>query len=279
MTSWQISLSIGYVAIGVVLYFLGVLRKKLTFHIAGLLIFLIIWPIFMMEPLLQKLIVSVLERYSSLLEKSLNRELVKENPKKSDVEKKLQFLTSLNYFFDHGVTRNLEFRVQKFRQTNLVLKTHLNKDLVGMHLFGEDYFFNGKEYQNDTVDRKGESLFTATMESESVPEQQTEFINAPMAVWRLGDPLGEPWLSIFTREFRKSIEKLDKKIKGRIVEAIMEICASPIELRGDTQKPLVGELDGHWRYRIGDYRLVYLPMIEHHKIVFTRFDSRGQIYS
>ena len=30
-----------------------------------------------------------------------------------------------------------------------------------------------------------------------------------------------------------------------------------MELKGDTNKPLSGSLTGLWRYRIGDYRLIF----------------------
>ena len=62
--------------------------------------------------------------------------------------------------------------------------------------------------------------------------------------------------------FRKQIEPVDKKLQGRILLAITELTAQPNVLRGDTVKPLQGDLNGYWRYRIGDYRLVYAMTLQ-----------------
>lgn len=74
------------------------------------------------------------------------------------------------------------------------------------------------------------------------------------------------------------IEKVDMKIRGRILEAVSEISDSPLEPHGDTVKPLSGELEGCWRYRVGDYRLVYSPNPNTGDITLLAFASRGSIY-
>jgi hypothetical protein len=48
---------------------------------------------------------------------------------------------------------------------------------------------------------------------------------------------------------------IDRKLQGRILEALVEITKNPTEVRGDTVKPLTGDLKGFWRYRVGDYRI------------------------
>jgi mRNA-degrading endonuclease RelE of RelBE toxin-antitoxin system len=68
------------------------------------------------------------------------------------------------------------------------------------------------------------------------------------------------------------------KIRGRILEAISSITEDPVRLRGDTVKPLSGELNGCWRYGVGDYRLVYLPNRETGDITLLAFTSRGSAY-
>ena len=87
------------------------------------------------------------------------------------------------------------------------------------------------------------------------------------------------WYVGFSNEFVKSIAKIDKKKQGRILEAIGKITLSPIEIKGDTIKPLSGDLNGLWRCRIGDDRLVYFPETEERKIVLITFSSRGAAYS
>jgi mRNA interferase RelE/StbE len=88
----------------------------------------------------------------------------------------------------------------------------------------------------------------------------------------------ESWMSIFTHQFKKNMAILDKKLQGRAMEAILEISDDPLQTRGDTIKKLSGALAGMWRYRIGDYRLIYEPMPKFSKIFFIDIGSRGGVY-
>jgi mRNA-degrading endonuclease RelE of RelBE toxin-antitoxin system len=81
-----------------------------------------------------------------------------------------------------------------------------------------------------------------------------------------------------TDEFLKCIQKIDAKLRGRILDAISQISRRPDEPQGDTIKPLRGELNGLWRFRIGDYRLIYRPDREQHRVALITFASRGSIY-
>ena len=77
---------------------------------------------------------------------------------------------------------------------------------------------------------------------------------------------------------KKGIKVIDKNLQARVLGAILEILENPITVKGDTIKPLTSEFKGMWRYRIGDYRLVYLPKTDNRQILFVEFASRGQIY-
>ena len=93
------------------------------------------------------------------------------------------------------------------------------------------------------------------------------------------DPEFEPCFSLkspdwyigFSNEFVKSINKIDHKKQGRILEAISKISSNPIEIMGDTIKPLNKDLKGLWRFRLADDRLVYFPDRENKKIVLITF--------
>ena len=90
---------------------------------------------------------------------------------------------------------------------------------------------------------------------------------------------GKGWLVSFTSEFQKNLSQYnDKKLQGRILEAIAEIVVSPLTKRGDTVKPLKGPLEGSWRYRIGDYRLIYDPDERGKKVSLIAFRPRGNAY-
>jgi mRNA-degrading endonuclease RelE of RelBE toxin-antitoxin system len=79
-------------------------------------------------------------------------------------------------------------------------------------------------------------------------------------------------------DFAKAVAKIDRKLQGRILEAVLEIAVNPVEAVGDTIKPLVGELKGCWRYRIADYRLIYSPDCETGNITLLAFASRSSAY-
>jgi mRNA-degrading endonuclease RelE of RelBE toxin-antitoxin system len=87
------------------------------------------------------------------------------------------------------------------------------------------------------------------------------------------------WTLGFGSKFRKSIEKIDKNLGGRILEAISELSEAPMTPRGDTIKPLEGNLRGLWRYRIGDRRIVYEPVPDRRRVRLLLFDTRDAVYS
>ncbi|MDY0282746.1 MAG: type II toxin-antitoxin system RelE/ParE family toxin [Salinivirgaceae bacterium] len=91
--------------------------------------------------------------------------------------------------------------------------------------------------------------------------------------------IAEPnWYIGITSDFTKSIGKIDKKIQGRILEAIAKITADPITPNGNTIKPLSGEKSGMWRYRIGDFRIIYHPDKTSKHILLLAFSPRGSAY-
>lgn len=88
----------------------------------------------------------------------------------------------------------------------------------------------------------------------------------------------DPWTFGFTPTFWKSVESLDKKLQGRVLAAFGELAERPTTARGDTVKPLVGPRKGIWRYRIGDYRLLYEPKEERRLVVLHEVGARGSVY-
>lgn len=86
------------------------------------------------------------------------------------------------------------------------------------------------------------------------------------------------WTIGMSDDFLKSIGSIDKKTQGRVLEAISKLSRAPTKAVGDTVKPLTGNLAGLWRYRIGDYRLVYQPDTGRNCVVLIRFTPRGGAY-
>ncbi len=90
----------------------------------------------------------------------------------------------------------------------------------------------------------------------------------PPKVWPVG----------ISDEFIKTTQRLDKKLQGRIFEAIIEISKSPTTIKGNTVMPLRFNSEGLWRYRIGGYRLIYYPDKDNKRIVLVTFGGRGSVY-
>lgn len=86
------------------------------------------------------------------------------------------------------------------------------------------------------------------------------------------------WRIAFTSEVLKAISRADRKLQGRLLEAIAALASKPLQAMGDTVKPLSGDLKGLWRYRLGDYRLLYFPDSTRREVVLMSFDSRGEVY-
>jgi addiction module RelE/StbE family toxin len=87
-----------------------------------------------------------------------------------------------------------------------------------------------------------------------------------------------PWMIGMSRTFAKEVLRLDKVLQGRILEAITELAEGKVAVLGDTNKPLRGQLDGCWRYRIGDYRLVYRPDKKLGNLTLLAIAPRGGVY-
>lgn len=87
------------------------------------------------------------------------------------------------------------------------------------------------------------------------------------------------WLIGMTDPFKKEIDGMDKKIQGRILTAISDISTNPMTIKGDTVKPLSDSLKGLWRYRIGDFRIIYEPNPDTRTILLMVFGPRGEVYS
>ena len=84
-----------------------------------------------------------------------------------------------------------------------------------------------------------------------------------------------PWQSSYTNRFRRDVRGHMSEFT-RIGQATLDICRDPIAPRNKNIKPLDGS--ERWRYRLGDYRIVYWPDKREQRVVFERFGPRGDVY-
>jgi mRNA interferase RelE/StbE len=82
-----------------------------------------------------------------------------------------------------------------------------------------------------------------------------------------------PYQSVFTRSFNKEFDKLPKKVKEHIIDAMEKIVGAPY-----SGTKLRGKLEGLWRWRVDKYRVVYLIKEKEVTVVFLDVGLRKSIY-
>jgi mRNA-degrading endonuclease RelE of RelBE toxin-antitoxin system len=89
-----------------------------------------------------------------------------------------------------------------------------------------------------------------------------------------------PWTVGFSKQFRKDLAELDRKLQGRVLEALIDLAFAefPFAPHGDTFKRLSGDLEGCWRYRFGDHRLVIRPEVGQSRLDALTLAARGSVY-
>ena len=70
----------------------------------------------------------------------------------------------------------------------------------------------------------------------------------------------------------RDLKKLDKGVAGRILDQLeMNLSENP-----DGGQPLTGQFKGLFKYRIGDYRIIYTRTVE--GILVLRIGHRSKVY-
>ncbi len=85
------------------------------------------------------------------------------------------------------------------------------------------------------------------------------------------------WKIVFTKIADKNLSKIEAKIADRIVKFLKTRVASLDDPR-KVAKPMLGEFKDHWRYRVGDYRIICKISGETITIVVVKIGHRREIY-
>ena len=78
---------------------------------------------------------------------------------------------------------------------------------------------------------------------------------------------------ITTRRFLRRLKKLDAKVKERILDAIQDISERPY-----LESTLVYDERRLYKFRVGDYRLIYEVDEEEKPVLFLVVDHRSRVY-
>lgn len=84
------------------------------------------------------------------------------------------------------------------------------------------------------------------------------------------------WLIRFDKGVERSLAKLDQQIAKRITSKLREIAT--LDDPRSVGKPLVGNLAGLWRYRVGDYRIICYIDDGELVILVVDVDHRSEVY-
>ncbi len=84
------------------------------------------------------------------------------------------------------------------------------------------------------------------------------------------------WLIRFDKGVERSLAKLDQQIAKRITSKLREI--ANLDDPRSVGKPLVGNLAGLWRYRVGDYRIICYIDDGELVILVVHVDHRSEVY-
>ncbi len=78
---------------------------------------------------------------------------------------------------------------------------------------------------------------------------------------------------VFTRRARRDLDRLDPPVRRRILRKLHDLASDPLA----SAKKLTDSRIGTFRYRIGDYRVIFDLADE--KVVVLRAGDRKKIYS
>jgi len=81
--------------------------------------------------------------------------------------------------------------------------------------------------------------------------------------------------AIWHEESLKDLKKFDRTIAKKIVEKVKNyLIQDPLKLG----IPLKGNLKGLYRYRVGEYRVIYVIDKEEKKVIILKINHRKKIY-
>jgi len=79
---------------------------------------------------------------------------------------------------------------------------------------------------------------------------------------------------LFHKNLTKDLKNLDKKITDRF----FDIVSNKIAVNPESGRKLKGKYKDLWKYRVGDYRIIYQVENENIRILILRFRHRKNVY-
>jgi mRNA interferase RelE/StbE len=89
---------------------------------------------------------------------------------------------------------------------------------------------------------------------------------------------GKNWNVELSRSCLKSINKFDKSVRKRILDRLEELGTLENPLRHKDVRSLEGKLEGFYRFRVGEYRLIFELDPNQRRLGVLAVFSRGTGY-
>jgi len=81
---------------------------------------------------------------------------------------------------------------------------------------------------------------------------------------------------VYLDSVEKDLQRIDKSLVKKILSKIEKYLAKDPKNLG---KPLKGEFEGYWRFRFGDYRVIYKVAEKEILILVLRIGHRKSVYN
>jgi len=86
------------------------------------------------------------------------------------------------------------------------------------------------------------------------------------------------WKVVVNSAFKRAYRKLTSSMQDEIVPCLEAIMLNPMNLTVGKCRPLSNDKKGLWRYRVGNYRILYAPIASKHLIIFVDVTTRDKVY-
>mgnify|MGYP001607812812 CR=1 FL=1 len=86
------------------------------------------------------------------------------------------------------------------------------------------------------------------------------------------------WVVKVSSAAEKHYNRLDKKARGKIKKKLLDFSEFKNPLSHKDVKALTGDLDGFYRLRIGEFRVVFSIISDRRTIAVVNIAPRGSVY-
>jgi len=113
------------------------------------------------------------------------------------------------------------------------------------------------------------------------PDVETVYYHGsplPHKLERSTENIPNSWQVTLSGAFRSSIKKLRGQEKEKLEHALEDILVAPATAIGNTKAPLSNNLKDFWRYRLGDWRIIYSVDLASRTVTLLDYTHRSKAY-